>query len=256
MAAFLPSQMAAATRRAIPTPAARPSHGREQPCHQAQLQQWQADQHRRQQQPFRQYTYDTSNNKTAVQNELSKTWSYTFDSSGNTLTATDPLSNVTTSPTTATTKFSRKPILSRHVTVTNTYDTCGQSADEHGRALAPDELCLQCAGQRPARPVLTRSRMSTTRGYDTMANCTSVTDANSHATTVSYNGLGWKTGTTDALSHSHHNELRHLGPGNECHHARRHNVKRLRCRQQCHDLSRMATATPRDHVTTTTAALW
>ena len=28
------------------------------------------------------YTYDTSNNKTAVQNELGKTWSYTFDSRG------------------------------------------------------------------------------------------------------------------------------------------------------------------------------
>src|SRR5205807_5139774 len=33
-------------------------------------------------------------------------------------------------------------------------------------------------------------------------NLTSITDANSHATDFTVNGLGWRTATTDALSHS------------------------------------------------------
>jgi RHS repeat-associated protein len=146
------------------------------------------------------YTYDGSNNKTQVTDRRGHNWNYTYDGSGNVLTVTDPLSHVTTMTYNGLNEVLTVTDPLSHVT-TNTYDS-------QGRLLTVTDGLSHTVHTNTydSNGVLATSNDAlshqTTFSPDTYGNFTTVTDANSNATTATYNTLGVKLTVTDALSHT------------------------------------------------------
>jgi RHS repeat-associated protein len=133
------------------------------------------------------YTYDTSNNLTSITQPSvsggSPTTSYTYNSFGEVLTATDPLGNVTT----------------------NTYDSNGNLASVTspapggGASASVTSFTYNSLGE--ITQITDPLGHATTMTYTSAGLISTITDPESNVTTYAYDSHGNRTSITDALSH-------------------------------------------------------
>jgi RHS repeat-associated protein len=139
------------------------------------------------------YGYNASNDRTGVTDKAGRSWTFTYDSRGNVLTATTPLSHATTYtynaldlPLTVTTPLGR--------VTTFTYDANGNRLTETNPAGQTTTFTYDAAGQ-----VLTATTPLTHQSvfaYDAHGNLTSVTDPTGRTSTTAYDLLGRETSKT------------------------------------------------------------
>jgi YD repeat-containing protein len=140
------------------------------------------------------YSYDSSDNVASVTDPLGKVTSYTYDSSGNVLSETDPLGNTTTSTydalgdvTSVTDPLSRE--------ATATYDSAGDKLSSTSPSGRVQHWTYNADGTiatfEDARG------KTTTYGYSSAGDQTSVTDPDSRTTSTVYNSAGIVASITD-----------------------------------------------------------
>jgi RHS repeat-associated protein len=148
------------------------------------------------------YTYDTSHNRTNVQDKRGYHWAYTYDSKANVLTAKDPYLNTTTM-----TYNTRNKMLSLTIPTGEkteyTYDTQDnvtevKRKDSGGVLKSTETYTVNSNGQ--VTDYYDGLSRRTQYGYNSNGHLNSVTTPNSRVTTWIYNSLGLATARTDALS--------------------------------------------------------
>lgn len=149
------------------------------------------------------YSY-TSNCLTGMTDRRSKSWSWTYDSKGNVLTATDPLSHTTTwtfnsfnEPLTVVTHMGTKQAL--------TYDAYGnptqiQEKDGSNNVLSTTSYTWNNVGTLASKT--DNNSHTTSYGYNTDGRLTSVTTPANNVTSITVNSLGICTSRTDSLSNT------------------------------------------------------
>ena len=146
-------------------------------------------------------TFDTSNNKTNIQDQRGKNWGFTFDGRGNVLTASDPLSDTTTMTYSAHNRVLTVKLPTGEQTV-NTYDgndnlTEVVHKDSSGVTQASESYTLGATG------LVTDYYDANTHhyqyGHNANGELTSVTTPDGNVTTWGVEGIGARTSRKDAL---------------------------------------------------------
>jgi RHS repeat-associated protein len=141
----------------------------------------------------------TSGNLTSVTNQAGATWTFGYDSAHQLTSETDPRGGtVTTAYDSSRRVISQTDALNR--TTTWNWATPGETVitDPNGNVITDtfdSQLRLTSTTDATGTPVAA----TTSYGYDTNGNLTSVTDPNGHTTTYTYDSADNRTSRTDAL---------------------------------------------------------
>jgi RHS repeat-associated protein len=140
------------------------------------------------------YTYDSSSNIASITDPLGKITSYTYDANGDELTTTDPLSRTTTStydslgdPLTVIDPLSRQ--------TTATYDSAGDKLSATSPSGRVQHWTYNTNGTL-ATAEDARGE-TTTYGYNSAGDQTSATDPDGRETSTAFNSAGFTTSATD-----------------------------------------------------------